>query len=51
MEFAVLVVGASADHPITVLNLAGINLVDLFAAMLLTDPLGRAVVVNGLLKA
>src|SRR5438445_1365784 len=51
VKFALLVVSAPADHPITVLNLAGINVVDLFTAVLLTGPLGRTVVVDDLLSA
>src|ERR1700682_490383 len=50
-EHAILVPGALADHSITVFNLAGINIVSLLAAVLLTDPSGRAVVSDGLLLA
>src|SRR5437667_8099396 len=38
---------ASGDHPITIFDLAGINVVDLFAAVLLADPPSRAVVMHG----
>src|SRR3989442_10761390 len=38
---------ASGDHPITIFDLAGINVVDLFAAVLLADPPSRAVVMDG----
>jgi len=51
VENAILIPGARADHSITVFNLAGINLVDLFAAVLLTNPVRRAVVLDGLLDA
>ena len=48
LKFALLVVKAQTDHPITVLNLLGINVIDL-AAVLLAGESGRAVVVNDLL--
>src|SRR5439155_341165 len=38
---------ASGDHPITLFNLARVNVVDLLAAVLLTHPPSRTVVVNG----
>src|SRR5207245_8832067 len=38
-----------SDHTITVLNLAGINVVDLFTVVLLAGPFGRAVVLDRLL--
>src|ERR1700680_1770860 len=44
VEYAILAPSALADHSITVFNLAGINIVNLLAAVLLTDPLRRAVV-------
>src|SRR5438445_13697919 len=49
MQYAILVVSAYADHTITVLNLAGINVVDLFTVVLLAGPFGRAVVLDRLL--
>src|SRR4029077_16095897 len=42
VEYAILVPSALADHSITVFNLAGINVVNLLAAVLLTDPSGRS---------
>src|SRR5438094_8603072 len=51
VKFALLVVSAQADHPITVLNLAGINDFRVCTEVLLTNPLGRAVVMDGLLDA
>src|SRR2546427_3305086 len=51
VKFAFLVVSAQADHPITVLNLAGINDFRVCTEVLLTNPLGRAVVMDGLLDA
>ena len=38
MEYAIFIQRTRADYSITVFNLAGINVVDLFAAVLLTDP-------------
>ena len=38
---------ASGNHPITIFDLAGINVVDFFAAVLLADPPSRAVVMDG----
>src|ERR1700674_2208855 len=51
MEYAILIQSAFGYHPVTVFNLAGINVVDFFAAMLLADPSRRAVVLDGLLVA
>src|SRR5260370_30153564 len=51
MEYAILIPSAFGYHPVTVFNLAGINVVDFFAAMLLADPSRRAVVLDGLLVA
>src|SRR5712691_9505356 len=49
LKFTLLVVKAQTDHPITVLNLIGIDVIDLLAAVLLAGESGRAVVVNDLL--
>src|SRR6266571_2310264 len=49
MEFALVIVIPQADHPVVILNLIGINDVDLFAAVLLTREFSRAVVMDGLL--
>src|SRR6202030_1024056 len=51
VEYAILVPSALADHSITVFDLADVNIVSLLAAVLLTDPSGRAVVSDGLLLA
>src|SRR5882762_9709636 len=44
LEYAILAPSALADYSITVFNLAGINVVNRLAAVLLTDPSRRAVV-------
>ena len=49
MKYTILVPSTLADHPIIVLDLGSIDVVDLFAAVLLTDPLGRAVLLDRLL--
>lgn len=49
VECAVFAPSTQADHPIIVLNLAGIDVVHLFTVVLLTGPLGRAVVTDSLL--
>jgi hypothetical protein len=49
LKFTLLVVKAQTDHPITVLNLISIDVIDLLAAVLLAGESGRAVVVNDLL--
>src|SRR5438552_4593608 len=51
VEHAVLVPSSHADHPVVVIDLASIDVVDFLAAMLLTSEFGRAVVRNGLLHA
>src|SRR5438477_9777077 len=51
MEYTIIAQSALADHSITIFNLAGINIVDLFAAVRLADPLGRAIVLHSLLLA
>src|SRR4029077_1742767 len=51
MEYAVLAPSPFADHSIIVFNLACINAVALLAAVLLTDPSGRAVVLDGHLSS
>ena len=38
MEDAIFIPGASADYPITIFHLAGINVVRFCAAVLLTHP-------------
>ena len=45
MDF-ILVPSAFHDHPITICNLTDIDVIDLFAAVLLADPPRRAVVLN-----
>src|SRR5438874_3629348 len=47
VEYALLLPSAFDDHSIAIFNLGGINVVDLFAAVPLTDPLRRAVILNG----
>src|SRR5206468_3470897 len=49
MQYSVFVPSAQADHAIIVLNLAGIDVVYGFTVVLLTGPLGRAVVQDSLL--
>src|SRR5207244_5181031 len=51
VHHAVLVPSSHADHPVVVIDLASIDVVDFLAAMLLTSEFGRAVVRNGLLHA
>ena len=51
MKYAIIAPSALADHAIIILNLADINVIDLFAAVLLTNPVRRAVVLDGLLEA
>jgi hypothetical protein len=46
LKFALLVVIAQTDHPVTVVNLIGIDVIDLLGAVLLAGESGRAVVVN-----
>src|SRR5437899_9846954 len=50
MEYTIIAQSALADHSITIFNLAGINIVDLFAAVRLADLLGRAIVLHSLLS-
>src|SRR5882672_545323 len=47
MDYGVLVRSAPANHEVPVFNLAGVNVVDLFVAVILTDPFRRAVVYTG----
>ena len=49
MEF-IFVPGAFDDHPITIFDLTGINVIDLLAAVLLADPPSRVVGVYRPLK-
>src|SRR5438309_11895739 len=49
LKFALLVVKAQTDHPITVFNLTGIDVIDLLGTVLLAGESGRAVIVNVLL--
>src|SRR3984893_16392209 len=51
MEYAILIPSAFGYHPVPVFNLAGIDVVDFFAAVLLADPFRRTVVLDGLLVA
>ena len=51
VEFTLFLPSALADHWITVFYLTGINIVDLFAAVRLADPLRRAIVLHSLLFA
>src|SRR5207237_1959250 len=51
VHHAVLVPSSHADHPVVVIDLASIDVVDFLAAMLLTSEFGRTVVRNGLLPA
>src|SRR5438132_5078280 len=51
VEHAVLVPSSHADHPVVVIDLASIDVVDFLAAMLLTSEFGRAVVRDRLLHA
>src|SRR5438046_3272278 len=51
MQYTFIAQSAIADHSITIFNLAGINIVDLFAAVRLADPLRRAIVLHSLLFA
>src|ERR1700730_8309203 len=51
MEYAFLIPGAFGYHPVTVFNLAGIDVVDFFAAVFLAHPFRRTVVLDGLLVA
>jgi len=51
VEYTIIAQSALADHSITIFNLTGINIVDLLAAVRLTDPLRRAIVLHGLLFA
>src|SRR5437588_9180389 len=51
VHHAVLVPSSHADHPVVVIDLASIDVVDFLAAMLLTSEFGRTVVRNGLLHA
>src|SRR5215467_773898 len=44
-EFALFVVNPYADHTVSVLNLASINVVDLLAAVILAFPFRRTIVV------
>src|SRR5213593_75891 len=41
MEYAILIPSAFGYHPVTVFNLARINVIDLFTAVLLADPFCR----------
>ena len=49
LKFALLVVDAQTDHPITVVNLTGIDVINLLGTVLLAGESCRAVVVNVLL--
>src|SRR5881396_773861 len=51
VHHAVLVPSSHADHPVVVIDLASIDVIDFLAAMLLTSEFGRAVVRNRLLHA
>src|SRR5438270_4807319 len=51
VECAILIPSAFGYHPVTLFNLAGINVVDFFAAVLLADPFRRTVVLDSLLMA
>src|SRR2546427_2902096 len=51
VHHAVLVPSSHADHPVVVIDLASIDVVDFLAAMLLTSEFGRAVVRDRLLHA
>src|SRR5678815_527224 len=46
MEHTSLFPGALADYAVSVLNLAGVDVVDVFVAVVLTDPLRRAVILD-----
>src|SRR6266436_4269641 len=46
MEYAIFIPSAGTDNPVAVLHFAGINVVNLFTAVLLTDPARRVVVLN-----
>src|SRR6266851_9089062 len=47
VKYAILTPSAFGYHPVTIFNLAGINVVDRFAAVLLADPFRRAVELHG----
>jgi hypothetical protein len=47
MQYAILAHTAFRNHPIIVLDLAGINVVDRFAAVFLADRFRRGVVLDG----
>src|SRR6267143_1951546 len=49
VDYAALLRGALANHIVPVINLAGVNVVDLLVAVILTHPFRRAVVRTGLL--
>ena len=49
MEFVVLAEGAGANYVVAVFNLAGVDVVDLVIAVILTDLPRRAVIHNGFL--
>src|ERR1700674_5241670 len=51
VEYAILIPSAFGYHPVPIFNLAGIDVVDFFAAVLLADPFRRTVVLDGLLVA
>src|SRR5947199_2930804 len=51
VHHAVLVPSSHADHPVVVIDLASIDVIDFLAAMLLTSEFGRAVVRDRLLHA
>jgi len=46
MQYAILAHTTFTNHPIIVLDLAGINVVDRFAAVFLADPFRRGVVLD-----
>jgi hypothetical protein len=50
VQYALLLPSTRADHAIIILNLTGINVVNFFATVLLTDPSRRAVVLDGYLS-
>src|SRR6266852_4234889 len=47
LEYAILTPSAFGYHPVTLFNLAGIDVVDFFTAVLLADPFRRAVELHG----
>src|SRR5713101_5277742 len=46
MQYAIFIPSARTDHPVPVLHFAGIDVVNLFFAVLLTNPARRVVVLN-----